>query len=87
MCHNIKLLFAVKPKVQVVPQPQPAPEPIAPVKPKEEPYKKVSVSLHQTGTRLMLHSNATLNASADMAGGLSLTPCQLPCAATMPILT
>lgn len=36
--------IAVKPKVVVVPQPQPTPEPIAPVKPKEEPYKKVSIS-------------------------------------------
>lgn len=35
--------IAVKPKVVVVPTPQPAPEPIAPVKPKEEPYKKVSI--------------------------------------------
>ncbi len=34
----------VKPKVVVVPKPQPAPEPIAPVKPKEEPYKKVSIA-------------------------------------------
>lgn len=34
----------VKPKVVVVPKPEPAPEPIAPVKPKEEPYKKVSIS-------------------------------------------
>lgn len=35
--------IAVKPKVVVVPAPQPAPEPIAPVKPKEEQYKKVSI--------------------------------------------
>ncbi|MBQ2441227.1 MAG: hypothetical protein II502_03440 [Paludibacteraceae bacterium] len=34
--------IAVKPKVAVVPPPPPTPEPIAPVKPKEEPYKKVS---------------------------------------------
>lgn len=34
----------VKPKVVVVPQPTPEPEPIAPVKPKEESFKKVSVS-------------------------------------------
>ena len=36
--------IAVKPKVVVVPTPPPAPEPIAPVQPKEEPYKKVSIS-------------------------------------------
>lgn len=35
--------IAVKPKVVVVPTPEPAPEPIAPVKPKEETYKKVSI--------------------------------------------
>lgn len=35
--------IAVKPKVVVVPKPQPTPEPIAPVKPKEDPYKKVSI--------------------------------------------
>ena len=35
--------IAVKPKVVVVPTPPPAPEPIAPVQPKEEPYKKVSI--------------------------------------------
>ncbi len=34
----------VKPTVVVVPTPEPAPEPIAPVKPKEEEYKKVSVA-------------------------------------------
>ena len=38
--------IAVKPKVVVVPAPKPAPEPIAPVQPKEEPYKKVSVSYY-----------------------------------------
>ena len=36
----------VKPKVEVVPQPAPAPEPIAPVKPKEAPYKKVSIGYY-----------------------------------------
>lgn len=40
--------IAVKPKVVVIPTPPPAPEPIAPVKPKEEPYKKVSVSYFGT---------------------------------------
>lgn len=35
--------IAVKPKVVVVPTPEPTPEPIAPVKPKEEPFKKVSI--------------------------------------------
>lgn len=38
--------IAVKPKVVVVPAPPPAPEPIAPVKPKEAPYKKVSVGYY-----------------------------------------
>lgn len=38
--------IAVKPKVIVVPAPQPAPEPIAPVQPKEEPYRKVSISYY-----------------------------------------
>ena len=33
----------VKPKVLVVPEPQPAPEPIAPVKPKEEPFNEMSL--------------------------------------------
>lgn len=36
--------IAVKPKVVIVPPPPPTPEPIAPVIPKEEPYKKVSVN-------------------------------------------
>lgn len=40
--------IAVQPKVLVIPTPQPAPEPIAPVKPKEEPYKKVSVNYFGT---------------------------------------
>lgn len=35
--------IAVKPKVVIVPTPQPTPEPIAPVRPKEEPFKKVSI--------------------------------------------
>ena len=38
----------VKPKPIVVPAPQPAPEPIAPVKPKEETYKKVSLGYFGT---------------------------------------
>lgn len=40
--------ITVKPTVVVVPQPTPAPEPIAPVQPKEEPYKKVSVAYFGT---------------------------------------
>ena len=40
--------IAVKPVVVVVPKPQPAPEPIAPVQPKEEPYKKVTLSYFGT---------------------------------------
>lgn len=38
--------IAVKPVVIVIPEPAPAPEPIAPVKPKEEPFKRVSVSYY-----------------------------------------
>lgn len=38
----------VKPQVAVVPTPAPAPDPIAPVKPKEETYKKVSVAYFGT---------------------------------------
>ena len=34
----------VKPVVMTVPAPEPAPEPIAPVQPKEQPFKRVSVS-------------------------------------------
>jgi len=40
--------IAVKPKVVVVPAPQPTPDPIAPVKPKEDPYKKVSIGYFGT---------------------------------------
>lgn len=40
--------IAVKPLVVVVPPPAPAPDPIAPVKPKEETYKKVSVGYFGT---------------------------------------
>lgn len=38
--------IAVKPTVIVIPTPAPAPEPIAPVEPKEEPFKKVSISYY-----------------------------------------
>lgn len=40
--------IAVQPRVIVVPKPQPAPAPIAPVKPQEEPYKKVAVAYFGT---------------------------------------
>ena len=40
--------IAVKPKVVVVPAPQPAPEPIAPVQPKEEPFKRVTINYYGT---------------------------------------
>lgn len=40
--------IAVKPQVAVVPAPQPAPEPVAPVQPKEEPYKRVSIGYFGT---------------------------------------
>ena len=38
--------IAVKPTVIVIPQPAPEPEPIAPVKPKEEDFKRVSISYY-----------------------------------------
>lgn len=38
--------IAVKPVIVVVPPPAPTPEPIAPVQPKEEPYKKVSITFY-----------------------------------------
>jgi hypothetical protein len=38
--------IAVKPTVIVIPVPEPAPEPIAPVEPKEEPFKRVSISYY-----------------------------------------
>ena len=38
--------IAVKPTVIVIPAPAPEPEPIAPVQPKEEPYKKVSLAYY-----------------------------------------
>ncbi len=38
--------IAVKPKVVVVPAPKPAPDPIAPVQPTEEPFRKVSISYY-----------------------------------------
>jgi hypothetical protein len=38
--------IAVKPVVIVIPEPAPTPEPIAPVEPKEEPFKRVSVSYY-----------------------------------------
>ena len=40
--------IAVKPKVVVVPTPPPAPEPIAPVKPKEQEFKRVTISYYGT---------------------------------------
>jgi len=40
--------IAVQPVVVVVPTPAPVPEPIAPVQPKEEPYKKVTISYFGT---------------------------------------
>ena len=42
------VVIAVKPVVIVIPEPTPAPEPIAPVKPKEEDYKKVTVAYFGT---------------------------------------
>ena len=38
--------IAVTPIPIVIPAPAPAPEPIAPVQPKEEPYKRVSIAYH-----------------------------------------
>ena len=45
--HDIQSApIAVTPIPIVIPAPVPAPEPIAPVQPKEEPYKRVSISYH-----------------------------------------
>ena len=40
--------IAVSNEVAVVPTPQPTPEPIAPVKPKEQPFKRVSIGYYGT---------------------------------------
>lgn len=56
--------IAVKPKVVVVPTPPPAPEPIAPVKPKEEPYKKVSVAYYGTIVTIGFPENDNLHIKA-----------------------
>ncbi|MBR1516313.1 MAG: hypothetical protein IJ621_06170 [Paludibacteraceae bacterium] len=71
--------IAVKPKVEVVPPPTPAPEPIAPVTPKEEPYKKVSIvyygnlitigfPLNDNLKLLALDENAIADAWVELAG-------------------
>ena len=44
--------IAVKPTVIVIPEPAPAPQPIAPVAPKEEDFKRVSISYY--GARVTL---------------------------------
>lgn len=54
----------VKPQVVVVPKPTPAPEPIAPVKPKEEPYKKVTVSYYGTLITIGFPNNDDLHIKA-----------------------
>lgn len=56
--------IAVKPKVVVVPQPQPTPEPIAPVKPKEESYKKVSIGFFGSIITIGFPSNDDLKVRA-----------------------
>lgn len=56
--------IAVKPKVVVVPTPQPAPEPIAPVKPNEESYKKVSIGYFSTIITIGFPSNDNLKLRA-----------------------
>ena len=70
--------IAVKPKVVVIPTPPPAPEPIAPVQPKEEPYKKVSVGYYGSIITIGFPQNDNLklraldeNAIADAWGLLS----------------
>ena len=50
----------VKPKVLVVPQPTPAPEPIAPVKPKEEAYKKISLQFFGSAITIGFPNNDNL---------------------------
>ena len=54
----------MKPKVVVVPKPEPAPEPIAPVQPKEETYKKVSVSYYGTLVTVGFPQNDNLRIKA-----------------------
>lgn len=54
----------VKPKVVVVPKPEPSPEPIAPVQPKEETYKKVSVSYYGTLVTIGFPQNDNLRIKA-----------------------
>ena len=56
--------IAVKPKVVVVPSPQPTPEPIAPVKPKEETYKKVSIGYFGTIITIGFPTNDNLKLRA-----------------------
>ena len=56
--------IAIKPKVVVVPTPQPAPEPVAPVRPKEEPYKKVSIGYFGTIITIGFPTNDNLKLRA-----------------------
>lgn len=56
--------IAVKPKVVVVPAPEPTPEPIAPVKPKEESYKKVSIGFFGNIITIGFPSNDNLKLRA-----------------------
>jgi len=63
--------IAVQPQVFVIPTPTPAPEPIAPVKPKEEPYKRVSVDYFGTIITLGFPLNETLKIRALEANAIA----------------
>ncbi len=54
----------VKPVVVVIPEPEPTPEPIAPVKPKEEPYKRVSINYFGTIATIGFPQNDHLRLAA-----------------------
>ena len=54
----------IKPVVVVIPQPEPTPEPIAPVKPKEEPFKRVSVNYYGTIATVGFPQNDPLHIAA-----------------------
>lgn len=56
--------IAVKPQVAVVPTPQPTPEPVAPVQPKEEPYKRVSIGYFGTIITIGFPTNDNLHLRA-----------------------
>lgn len=56
--------IAVKPQVVVVPTPEPAPEPIAPVKPQEDAYKRVTIAYFGTLVTIGFPQNEALKLRA-----------------------